>query len=181
MIEPTSSTISCKICLCSSTDSRFDDTTSGFRTRYMIGFSAALEQYTQSLRGSSWDHIVLIFSRSCVMISGPEWSRASDSLAVVDSRAGNAAEKQYAVAEMRWWWTISSEPAQNPPPAIRGPAREPTIMSTSVGSTFWCSVMPRPVRPRMPKDQLSSRMRRNLYRCFNSICREKKKKKKIIS
>src|SRR4051794_31914956 len=42
-------------------------------------------------------------------------------------------------------------------------------MSTSAASTCWCSVIPRPVRPRTPKDQVSSRMRRNLYLSLSSI------------
>ena len=90
-------------------------------------------------------------------------------LAVDASMAGNAAEKVYAREAIRWWSTISALPAQKPPLAHSGPLKEPTIMSTCDVSTFCASVIPRPVLPRTPKDQVSSRIRRNLYCNLSSI------------
>lgn len=166
----TSSTTSCKRSSWSVLRSFFVATTSGFRTSIKIGFSIELVQRTQSLRGSNCAHIVLIFSLTWAMISGLFCIIDRASLAVVASIAGSAAEKVYAAADIRWCSTISSEPAQKPPPAHNGPAREPIIISISDGSTFCCSVTPLPVRPKTPKDHVSSRIRRNLYRSLNSIC-----------
>lgn len=145
-------------------------TKSPFSAKIMMGFSAELVQCTQSLLGSNCAHIVLMFSLTVVNISGITCSMDKTSLAVVASMAGSAAEKVYADAEIRWCSTMASEPAQKPPPAHKGPAKEPTIMSTSAASTFWCSVMPRPVLPKTPKDQVSSRISRNLYCRPSAIC-----------
>src|ERR1700761_8844573 len=90
--------------------------------------------------------------------------------AVTAEMAGSAAEKVYDAAERRWCSTTSSDPAQKPPAAERGAAMDPIIMSTSAASTCLCSMSPRPVRPRTPKDQVSSRIRRNLYFNLSSIC-----------
>lgn len=168
-IKLTSSTISCSRNCWSSTDNFLEATISGLIAMIITGFSGTLVQYIQSLRGSSCDHIVWMLDRSWTKRSGLVCIILMVSLAVVDKRAGKAAEKVYADAEIRWWWTISSEPAQNPPPPMTGPAREPTIISTSAASTFWCSVMPRPLRPRTPNDQVSSKIRRNLYLNLSSI------------
>merc|ERR1719235_1374135 len=40
---------------------------------------------------------------------------------------------------------------------------DPTMMSTSFGSTFQCSHAPLPVLPRVPRELESSIMIRNLY------------------
>jgi hypothetical protein len=69
-----------------------EETTSGFNTSNMIGFSGALVHRTQSLRGSSCVHMTLIFSRNCTIRSGVVWRIISVSLAVVADIAGRAAE-----------------------------------------------------------------------------------------
>lgn len=79
----------------------FEATTSGFKTRIMMGLSTLLVQMTQSLLGSSCARIALILSRSAVSISGCSWSMEMVSLAVVDSSAGRAAEYVYDADEMR--------------------------------------------------------------------------------
>lgn len=143
-------------------------TMSSLKTMSMMGFSGALVQTTQSLRGSSCAFMVLMFSRQWAITSGFDCSMFRVSLAVTASIAGSAAEKVKEADEMRWCSTTSLAPAQNPPPAQSGPAREPMIMSTCEGSTFCASVRPRPVRPRTPNDQVSSKMMRNLYFSFSS-------------
>lgn len=48
-------------------------------------------------------------------------------------------------------------------------AVEPTSMSILSAGTLYNSVKPRPVRPTVPKENDSSKMRRYLYFCFSSI------------
>jgi hypothetical protein len=50
--------------------------------------------------------------------------------AAIVSMAGNEAEKQYALPDKRWWSTISTLPAQNPPEE-QSAAMDPIIISTS--------------------------------------------------
>lgn len=88
-----SSTHSCSIFSWSAMVRRRELTTSGLRTRMRTGFSGALVQVTQSLRGSSCALIAFVFSRHVARISGFVWSIFRVSLAVVASMAGNAAEK----------------------------------------------------------------------------------------
>lgn len=45
--------------------------------------------------------MALMFARSCVISSGLDCNRFKASLAVVDSKAGSAAENVYAAAEIR--------------------------------------------------------------------------------
>lgn len=75
--------------------------TSSLKISSMMGFSGALVQTTQSLRGSSCAFMVLMFSRQCAITSGLDCSMFNVSLAVTASMAGSAAEKVNEEDEMR--------------------------------------------------------------------------------
>lgn len=97
----TSSTTSWSKCCWSSLVSLLDVTTSCFTTSSMTGFSTALVHLIQSLLGSNWVHIALMFSLRPVKSSGCVCRMSSVSLAVVALMAGSAAENVYEAADKR--------------------------------------------------------------------------------
>ena len=134
--------------------------------------------------------IARMLSWSVLRIEGALRRMLMPSEAETARRAGTAAEKTKEVPLIRWWSTTMREPAQKPPAEFRPLATEPRSMSIWVActtdnlndgtravdgsertrtGTLYSSVRPRPVLPTVPKEMLSSRMRRYLYLSLSSI------------